>query len=255
MEVPKELGHLVGRIDGTLSCGLSVVYVKQIPPHSVLAFTDLFPPFPLVLQYAVAAINPHGSSGFGQKFCDAVSQNWGGIPYRDLMTGVQQILANYTWIHPNRMGACGASYGGYMINWIAGNAPNRFAALVSHDGLFDIPSSYGSTDELWFAEWEFGRQPWNNPEGYQQWNPANHVENWKAPMLVIHGGHDYRIDLSQGLGVFTSLQRRGIPSRFLYYPLENHWVTKPTNSIQWYTEVLGWLDRYTFFAGTKVDES
>lgn len=203
----------------------------------------------------MAAINPHGSTGFGQRFCDAVSGNWGGIPYQDLMDGLTALLRNHTWIDSNRLGACGASYGGYMINWIAGNAPSRFAALVSHDGLFDIPASYGSTDELWFNEWEFKGTPWQNPHGYQQWNPANHVAAWKAPMLVIHGGRDYRIDLSQGLSVFTSLQRRGIPSRLLYYPLENHWVTKPENSIQWYREVIGWLDRFVYFRSNTAAET
>jgi dipeptidyl aminopeptidase/acylaminoacyl peptidase len=195
--------------------------------------------------YVVAMINPHGSTGFGQAFCDAVSGNWGGIPFRDLMTGVDVLLKNYTWIDNRRTSACGASYGGFMINWIQGNANRRFSSLVVHDGLYDIPISYGATDELWFPEWEFKGLPWENPQGYQKYNPANYADKWITPMLVVHGGLDYRVDLAHGLAAFTTLQRRGLPSRFLYFPKENHWVSKPTNSIQWYSEVLGWLDTYT----------
>jgi dipeptidyl aminopeptidase/acylaminoacyl peptidase len=195
--------------------------------------------------YAVAMINPHGSTGFGQAYCDAVSGNWGGIPFRDLMTGVRQILSSNPWIDSSRISACGASYGGFMINWLQGQVPGMFSSLVVHDGLYDVPISYGSTDELWFPEWEFKGTPWTNPAGYQKWNPANYADKWSTPMLVVHGGKDYRVDLAHGLSAFTTLQRRGIPSKFLYYPLENHWVSKPTNSIQWYSEVLGWLDTYT----------
>jgi len=202
--------------------------------------------------YAAAMINPHGSTGFGQAYCDAVSGHWGGIPFRDLMKGVDRILSTNTWIDSKRLSACGASYGGFMINWIQGNAPNRFSSLVVHDGLFDIPISYGSTDELWFPEWEFKGVPWENPSGYSQWNPAAFTQNWKTPMLVVHGGKDYRVDLAQGLAAFTTLQRKSIPSKFLYYPLENHWVTKPTNSIQWYKEVLSWLDTHTANKTTTV---
>lgn len=195
--------------------------------------------------YAVAMINPHGSTGFGQKFCDAVSGNWGGIPFQDLMAGVSYVLAQNPWIDSRRLSACGASYGGFMINWFQGNAPTRFSSLVVHDGLFDVPISYGATDELWFPEWEFKGTPWTNSSGYQIYNPARFADKWQTPMLVVHGGKDYRVDLAHGLAAFTTLQRKNIPSKFLFYPEENHWVSRPSNSVQWYSEVLGWLDTYT----------
>lgn len=195
--------------------------------------------------YAVAMINPHGSTGFGQPFCDAVSGNWGGIPFFDLMDGVDFLLKNNTWIDFKRLAAAGASYGGFMINWIQGNAPTRFSSLVVHAGLYDIPISYGTTDELWFPEWEFKGTPWTNPAGYQKWNPANLADKWQTPMLVTHGARDYRVDLSHGLSAFTTLQRKNIPSKFLLYPQENHWILKNTNNIQWYKEVLEWFDTHT----------
>lgn len=194
--------------------------------------------------YVALMINPHGSTGFGQNFTDSVSGNWGGIPYRDLMKGLDLVLSNYDWIDKKRITACGGSYGGYMINWINGHT-DRFSALVVHDGVFDIPSAYGSTDELWFFDWEFKGFPWTNPEAYQIWNPSNHVSSWKTPTLVIHGAKDYRLSLSQGLSPFTTLQRLGIPSRLLYFPLENHWVLKPSNNIMWYAEVIAWLNKYS----------
>lgn len=195
--------------------------------------------------YAVALINPHGSTGFGQNFTDGVSGNWGGVPFHDLMAGLDYVLQQNSWIDSTRLSACGASYGGFMINWLQGNAPTRFSSLVVHDGLFDVPISYGATDELWFPEWEFKGTPWTNSTGYSVWNPARFADKWQTPMLVVHGGKDYRVDLAHGLAAFSTLQRKNIPSKFLFYPEENHWVTRPVNSIQWYREVLSWLDRYT----------
>lgn len=195
--------------------------------------------------YAVAMINPHGSSGFGQSFTDIVSGNWGGIPFHDLMAGVSAVIRNNPWIDQRRLSACGASYGGFMINWFQGNAPSLFSSLVVHDGLYDVPISYGATDELWFPEWEFKGTPWTNSSGYEVWNPARFADQWQTPMLVVHGGKDYRVDLAHGLAAFTTLQRKNIPSKFLFYPEENHWVSRPSNSVQWYSEVLGWLDTYT----------
>ena len=140
--------------------------------------------------------------------------------------------------------ALGASYGGYMIDWIAGAWPDRFRCLVSHDGNLDERAAYFMTEELWFPEWEHRGTPWDNPQGYEKGNPVDHVASWKTPILVVHGGHDYRIAESQGLAAFTAAQRRGIPSELLYFPDENHWVLKPQNSIQWYDTVLAWCDRW-----------
>ncbi|MBU2269707.1 MAG: S9 family peptidase, partial [Alphaproteobacteria bacterium] len=137
-----------------------------------------------------------------------------------------------------------ASYGGYMINWIAGNWSNEFKCLVNHDGVFDTFGMGYATEELWFTEWEYGGTPWDHPEGYQKFNPANHVENWRTPMLVVQGDLDFRIPTAQGLSTFTALQRRGIESRLVVFPDENHWVLKPANSAQWHTEVFGWLDKH-----------
>jgi dipeptidyl aminopeptidase/acylaminoacyl peptidase len=143
-----------------------------------------------------------------------------------------------------RIGALGASYGGYMINWIAGNWPDRFRCLVNHDGVFDSRMMYYVTEELWFPEWELGGPYWQNPEGHEKHNPARFVENWRTPMLVVHGALDYRVPLEQGIATFTALQRKSIPTRFLFFPDENHWVLKPLNSIQWHEEVLEWLDHW-----------
>ena len=143
-----------------------------------------------------------------------------------------------------RVAALGASYGGYMINWIAGKWPNRFRCLVSHDGNLDVRAAYFATEELWFPEWEHQGTPWQNPEGYGIHNPVDFVENWRTPMLVIHGGRDFRVVDTQGIATFTALQRLGIPSKLLYFPDENHWVLRPANSIQWHETVLGWLDQW-----------
>ncbi|HXO19290.1 MAG TPA: S9 family peptidase [Thermoanaerobaculia bacterium] len=194
--------------------------------------------------YAVVMVDFHGSTGYGQAFTDAIRQDWGGKPLVDLQKGLAAALAGNPWIDGSRACALGASYGGYMIDWIAGNWPDGFRCLVSHDGTFDQRMMYYSTEELWFAEWEQGGPYWQNPEGHERDNPARFVDRWKTPMLVIHGGRDYRIPDSQGLAAFTALQRRGIPSEFLYFPDENHWVLKPANSILWHETVLAWLDRW-----------
>jgi dipeptidyl aminopeptidase/acylaminoacyl peptidase len=143
-----------------------------------------------------------------------------------------------------RTAAAGASYGGYMVNWIAGHT-DRFKALVSHSGVFNLESMYGSTEELWFVEWEFKGTPWDSPELYARFSPHRFVKEFKTPTLVIHGALDYRVPLEQGLGMFTGLKRRGVPARFVTFPDENHWILKPANSVRWYQEVLGWLERYT----------
>jgi dipeptidyl aminopeptidase/acylaminoacyl peptidase len=196
--------------------------------------------------YAAVMVDFHGSTGYGQAFTDAIRGDWGGKPYEDLVKGLDHALARYPFLDATRMCALGASYGGYMINWIAGQPlADRFRCLVSHDGNLDERAAYYMTEELWFPEWEHGGTPWDNPQGYEKQNPVNFVKNWKTPTLVVHGQKDYRIADAQGLATFTALQRKGIPSQLLIFPDENHWVLKPQNSIQWHETVLGWLDRWT----------
>ncbi|HEV7242814.1 MAG TPA: S9 family peptidase [Thermoanaerobaculia bacterium] len=192
--------------------------------------------------YVVLMPNPRGSTGFGQEFIEEISQDWAGKVYTDIMNGVD-MLATQPYVDANRMGAAGASYGGYMVNWIAGHT-NRFKALVSHAGLFNLHSMYGATEELWFPEWEFGGTPWDNPEMYDKLSPHRSVKNFATPTLVSHGELDYRVPIGEGLQMFTALQRRGVPSRFLYFPDEGHWVLKPQNSKVWHQTVLDWLDGY-----------
>ena len=194
--------------------------------------------------FATIMIDFHGSTGYGQAFTDAIRNDWGGAPYEDLMKGLDAALARYPFADKNRMAALGASYGGFMINWIQGST-DRFKALVCHDGNLDEVMAYYETEELWFPEWEHGKTPWENPEGYQKHNPLNLVKNWKTPELVIHGGKDYRVVDVQGMATFTALQRKGVPSRFLHFPDENHWVVKPANLKRWHQEVLSWIDKYT----------
>ena len=194
--------------------------------------------------YGVVFIDFHGSTGYGQAFTDSISGDWGGKPLEDLQKGFAAALEQYPWLDGDRACALGASYGGYMINWIAGNWPDRFRCLVNHAGLFDHRLMYYSTEELWFPEWDHGGPYHDNPAAHEKSNPVNHVLAWKTPMLVIHGALDYRVPYSQGLATFTALQRRGIESRFLYFPDENHWISKPANSLQWHAEVLGWLDQH-----------
>ena len=193
--------------------------------------------------YAAVCVDFHGSTSYGQDFTDAIRNDWGGAPFEDLMKGLDHVLAKHPFLDKDRVGALGASYGGYMINWMAGHT-DRFKTLVCHDGNLDERMAYYDTEELWFPEWEHNGLPWENPEGYAKVNPIEFVKNWKTPMFVIHGMKDYRIPYSQGLATFTALQRKGIPSKLLVFPDENHWVLKPANSLQWHENVLGWLDRW-----------
>jgi dipeptidyl aminopeptidase/acylaminoacyl peptidase len=189
-------------------------------------------------------IDFHGSTGYGQKFTDSIGGDWGGKPLEDLQKGLAAALARYGWLDGDRMCALGASYGGYMINWIEGNWPDGFACLVNHDGVFDSRMMYYATEELWFPEREHGGTYWLNPEGFELHNPVNHVENWRTPMLVVQGEMDFRIPVTQSLATFTALQRKGIPSELLYFPDENHWVLQPANSIFWHETVIAWLNRW-----------
>ncbi len=195
--------------------------------------------------YAVVMVDFHGSTGYGQAFTDSIRGDWGGKPLEDLQLGLAAALQAYPWMDGERVAALGASYGGWMVNWIAGNWPDRFRCLVNHDGFLDSKSSYFTTEELWFPEWEFHGTPWENPEIYARWNPVDHVGKWRTPMLVVHGGKDFRVVETDGLAAFTVLQRRGIPSKLLHFPDENHWVLKPHNSILWHETVLDWIDRWT----------
>lgn len=195
--------------------------------------------------YAVVQIDFHGSTGYGQAFTDAIRGDWGGPPLEDLRKGFAAALDRYPFLDATRACALGASFGGYMINLMAGVWNEPWRCLVTHDGNIDERFAYFATEELWFPEWEHGGTPWENPAGYAKDNPVDHVAAWRVPTLVIHGALDYRVSEVEGLAVFTALQRRGVPSRLLQFPDENHWVLKPENSVLWHETVLEWLDRWT----------
>ena len=192
--------------------------------------------------YVAVMVDFHGSTGYGQAFTDSIRGDWGGKPLEDLQKGLAAVLEQYPWTDGDRVGALGGSFGGYMINWIAGSWPERFRCLVNHDGNLDERMAYFDTEELWFPEWDHVGTPWDNPNGYEKHNPVNLVKNWKTPMLVIHGALDYRVVDTQGLATFNALQRLGVESKLLYFPDEGHWVLKPHNSILWHDTVIGWLD-------------
>ncbi|HWI24349.1 MAG TPA: S9 family peptidase [Lysobacter sp.] len=194
--------------------------------------------------YAVVMIDFHGSTGYGQKFTDAISQHWGDRPLEDLQKGWAAAQKKYAFLDGNKACALGASYGGFMVNWIAGNWNQPWKCLVSHDGVFENNAMGYATEELWFSEWENGGTPFENPQGYQKFNPANHVDKFRVPMLVIHGQQDFRIPVEQGIALFTALQRKGVESKFLYFPDENHWVLKPQNSVLWHDTVNAWLKQH-----------
>jgi dipeptidyl aminopeptidase/acylaminoacyl peptidase len=194
--------------------------------------------------YVVMMVNFHGSTGYGQKFIDAINGDWGGAPFEDLMKGLDYAEQTYLFIDKNRECALGASYGGYAINWILGHT-DRFKCLVSHDGMFNAESAWGDTEELWFNDWEFKGTPYDNRELYRKWSPHEYAKNFKTPTLVIHGQKDYRLDVSQGFDLFTTLQMEGVPSKMLYFPDEGHWVLKPQNSQLWYKTVNDWVDEWT----------
>ncbi len=194
--------------------------------------------------FVAVMIDFHGSTGYGQAFTDSISQNWGSKPFVDLQKGLEHVVSSYDFIDGDNVCALGASYGGYMINWIAGNWPKRFKCLVNHDGVFDNRMMYYATEELWFTEWENGGPYFAKPEQHEKFNPVNFVDRWQTPMMVIQGELDYRIPVTQGLATFTALQRKGIKSKLLYFPDENHWVLKPANSIQWHREVNQWLHEF-----------
>lgn len=192
--------------------------------------------------YVVAAVNFHGSTGYGQAFTDAISRHWGDYPLEDLMKGLDEV-ARLPYVDSTRMGAAGASYGGYMIYWLAGHT-RRFKVLVDHDGVFNPASMFGSTEELWFPQWEFAGTPYDNRAMYEKWAPLNFAQNWRTPMLIVHSQLDFRVDLSEGYQAFTALRKMGVPGKFLYFPDEGHWVLRPRNRRVWWGTVLDWLDQY-----------
>lgn len=194
--------------------------------------------------YVVIEINFHGSTGYGQKFTDAINGDWGGAPFEDLMKGLDYAEQHYSFIDKDRECALGASYGGYMTNWLLGHT-DRFKCIVTHDGMFNAESTWGSTEELWFNDWEFKGTPYTNRAMYEKWSPHQYAKNFKTPTLVVHGQRDYRLDVSEGYQLFTTLQMLGVPSEMLYFPDEGHWVLKPQNSQLWYKTVNDWVDRWT----------
>jgi dipeptidyl aminopeptidase/acylaminoacyl peptidase len=194
--------------------------------------------------YVVIMINFHGSTGYGQKFIDAINGDWGGAPFEDLMKGLDYAEEHYAFIDKSRECALGASYGGYMANWILGHT-DRFKCIVTHDGMFNAESAWGTTEELWFNDWEFKGTPYDNRASYEKWSPHQYAKNFKTPTLVIHGQRDYRLDVSEGFQLFTTLQMEGVPSKMLYFPDEGHWVQKPQNSELWYKTVNDWVDQWT----------
>jgi dipeptidyl aminopeptidase/acylaminoacyl peptidase len=197
--------------------------------------------------YIIFCPNPRGSTGYGQRFVNEISGDWGGKAYTDIMNGTADLIQRNKFIDKNRIGAAGASYGGYMINWIEGHNDDprfRFKVLVSHDGVYNLESMYGATEELWFTDWEFKGTPWTNPAMYARWSPNKFVKNFKTPILIIHSELDYRVPFGEGLQLFTAVQRMGVDSKLLVFPDEGHWVLKPQNSQLWYHTVLDWLDKY-----------
>ena len=194
--------------------------------------------------YVSVMVDFHGSTGYGQAFTDAIRDDWGGKPLEDLQKGLAAAQAKYPFIDSKRMCALGASYGGYMVNYIAGVWQEPWKCLVSHDGNLDEVMAYYDTEELWFGEWEHNGTPWENRASFAKHNPIDHVAKWKVPTLVVHSAKDYRVVDTQGLATFTALQRRNVPSKLLYFPDENHWVVKPANSVLWHETVLGWLDQW-----------
>ena len=194
--------------------------------------------------YATVFIDFHVSTGYGQQFTDSISGDWGGKPLDDLQKGLAAAVAKYPWLDRERSCALGASYGGYMMNWIEGNWPDGFKCIVNHDGVFDQRGMAYASEEQWFTDWENGGAYYAVPDNFERFNPVNFVAKWKTPMLVVQGDLDFRIPTAQGLSTFTALQRRGIESKLMVFPDENHWVLKPGNSLLWHHTVLGWLDQH-----------
>jgi dipeptidyl aminopeptidase/acylaminoacyl peptidase len=192
--------------------------------------------------YVVVMPNPRGSTGYGQKFTDDINQDWGGKPFQDILSVADHIV-KLPYVDPDRLAAAGGSYGGYMVDWMLGHT-QRFKALISHAGVFDLRSMAGATEELWFPLWEFHGMPWDNPDLYAKWSPSYYVKDFKTPTLVIHGELDFRVPYTQGLQLFTSLQMQKVPSKLLVFPDEGHWILKPQNTVLWYNTFLDWVGEW-----------
>jgi dipeptidyl aminopeptidase/acylaminoacyl peptidase len=193
--------------------------------------------------YLVVMPNPRGSTGYGQKFIDEINNDWGGRAFDDIMAVADHVVAAVPYADASHMTAAGGSYGGYMIDWILGHT-QRFKALISHAGVYDLPSEFGATEELWFPLWEFGGPPWDKPETYTNWSPSHYVQDFHTPTLVIAGELDFRVPYTQTLQLYTALQLQKVPSKLLLYPDEGHWVLKPQNSVLWYNTFLDWIDSW-----------
>ena len=228
--------------------GASVPLVVFIHGGPQGAFGDQFhyrwnPQVVAAAGYAVLLVNPRGSTGYGQAFCDQICQDWGGRVVEDIEKTIDHVLAQTPWLDGSRIGAAGGSFGGYMMNWLQGHS-DRFSALVNHAGIFNLWNLYYGTEEVWFPEWEFGGAPHEDPTLYDKWSPCRFVQNWKTPMLILHGQLDYRVPYLEGVSAFTALQTRGIPSRIVLFPDEGHWINKPQNALTWYTEFVGFFDTH-----------
>jgi len=193
--------------------------------------------------YVVVEPNPRGSTGYGQKFIDEINGDWGGRPFDDIMAVCDAVGNALSYADTSRMVAAGGSYGGYMVDWMLGHT-QRFKALITHSGVYDLPSMFGATEELWFPLWELGGTPWDKPEDYARWSPSRYVKDFHTPTLVIHGELDFRVPYTQGLQLFTALQLQKVPSKLLMFPDEGHWVLKPQNSMLWYKTFLDWIDSW-----------
>lgn len=200
--------------------------------------------------YVVVMPNPRGSFGYGQKFTEDIKDDWGGKVYQDLMAVVDYV-STQPYADAGRLAAAGGSYGGYMIDWMLGHT-QRFKALISHAGVYDLRSMFGATEELWFPIWEFNGTPWDNPESYAKWSPSNYVKDFHTPTLVITGQLDFRVPYTQSLQLFTALQMQKVPSKLLEYPDEGHWIMKPQNSVLWYNTFLEWIGEWTKKAPAPV---
>jgi dipeptidyl aminopeptidase/acylaminoacyl peptidase len=237
----------ITKLDGRKGPMPAILYVHGGPQGSFDdSWSNRWNPRVVASQgYAVVSVDFHGSTGYGQAFTDSITNDWGGKPLEDLQKGLDAAVALDSQIDGDNACAMGASYGGYMMNWIAGRWPDKFKCLVQHDGVFDARAMAYETEELWFDTWEHGGKTYfEDPAAYEKWNPVNYVDNWKTPMLVITGEKDFRIPYTQGLAAFTALQMKQVPAQLLVFPDENHWVLKGKNSLQWHNTVFDWLARW-----------
>lgn len=222
----------------------TLLYCQGGPQSALSQFYSLRWNFQLMAAngYIIVAPNRRGMPGWGVKWNEVISKDWGGMPMQDYLTAIDA-MAEEPYVDANRLGCVGASYGGYSVYMLAGMHNNRFKTFIAHDGLFDLKSWYGTTEELWFANWDIGGPYWQKPQpkGYEKFNPSNYVDKWNTPIMIVQGGIDYRVPIEQGLEAFQAAQLRGIKSKLLYLPNENHWVLHPQNALVWQYEFFKWL--------------